>query len=62
MSLVDALSSVLLDPSRRAELSERGLAGVREHFDLRRTTVPALLDAYARVIGGARTGRAPNPW
>jgi glycosyltransferase involved in cell wall biosynthesis len=49
-SLAEALSSVLLDPARRADLSARGLAGVREHFDLATNTIPALLDAYASVL------------
>lgn len=48
-SLADALAPVLLDSAYRAELSAAGLAGVHRHFDLHSATIPALLDAYARV-------------
>ena len=52
-SLADALASILLNPSYREELAKEGLAGVRQHFDLNTTTIPALLAAYALAAGNS---------
>jgi glycosyltransferase involved in cell wall biosynthesis len=53
-ALSAALARVLLEPGLRATLAREGRAGVRQHFDLQRCTVPALLQAYQSV--GGQTG------
>jgi glycosyltransferase involved in cell wall biosynthesis len=67
VSLADALAPVLLDAAYRAELSAAGLAGVRRHFDLSTTTVPALVAAYEQVLpspamGSETVGRTADMW
>ena len=48
-ALCEALARVLLEPGLRASLAREGREGLRRHFDLRRATVPALLQAYQSV-------------
>jgi glycosyltransferase involved in cell wall biosynthesis len=50
-ALAAALARVLLEPDRRAALALAGRAGISQHFDLQRCTVPALLQVYQSVTG-----------
>lgn len=50
--LADGLYRVWKDPELAAQLSERGYAGVREHYSIERST-DRLLDVYRNLVGGS---------